>query len=1056
MAEPAPQARRRSERQATQTLLTALAVVALGLAAIWPLFRQPALACTDDLGFHLLRLTQLAHLLDNGILYSRWAPDMALGYGFPFFNFYAPLAYYFAAAVSALGPGLNLGMRLTFALGILGSGLAAYRLARDHFSRPAALTAAAAVMYAPYHGYDVYFRGNLAEALAWPFLALALWAMGRLARRGASLWLPLAALAAAAVLLTHNVFALIFMPLLALYGATEAWFGRKMTSGRSEGRFHGPWQRLAVVVGALLLALGLSAFFWLPAMWEQRYVHIDRLLVPPVFVYWNNFISLGELFALPRAIQPALLNPSPPRGLGLLPALLALPALVSLWRWRDRRRRQVVFFGAALILYAFLMTAASEPLWSSFPLLEFVQFPWRLLGPAAIALAILIAATVELGLELWRARAAAGASLVAGGTIAVLVLSSLFWFDPRYCGGLEEPLIGDLAAYEQATDTIGTTAKGEYLPRTVRLYPPQPVPAPDRFAAATLPDGVQLLQQSDRPLRATALLEAAAPVQITANVFAYPGWRALVDGDTVLVTPEEDYGRVTFALPPGRHEVVVSFGETPLRLAADVVSGATMLVLVLLSWRYRDHKSPSPGTAEGGSNAGFLLLGLALFGVVAGLLPRTANPFYREDLGFVEAPRDIGYQGGMRWHGFNRAVDQPVPSAGNVRYDLFWSAAAPPAANYQTTLHLLDPDGQLWSEKDTTAPRDFRSAPPTSTWLPGQIAQDSHLLAPLPGTPPGIYEVWLLLFDRQTLQPVRPLQNQGQDVTVERLEIGRPIRPATLAELQPQYLAGTTWAPLRLLGYNLDRSEAAPGEPFLLTLFWQAEESSTEAYSVQLDLLSEEGEAVLNRQLPPVRAGFPTTGWRAGDVWRGQHLLRLPAGLESGRYHWRLDLCRGEESCEPLDDPLDLGTLVINAPIRQFDAPAMALPIEAHLGGVATLAGANLTPEELIPGSTLQVSLVWNARQETDTSYHVFLHLLGPEDTVIAQSDGEPASWTRPTTGWLAGEVILDERLLVVPAELPSGDYRLVAGLYEPENGIRLALPDGESAILIHRFTIEP
>ena len=83
---------RRPSRRYGGPLLTALAIGALGLVAVWPLFRRPALVCTDDLGFHLLRLTQLDHLLANGVLYSRWAPDMALGYGFPFFNFYAPLA----------------------------------------------------------------------------------------------------------------------------------------------------------------------------------------------------------------------------------------------------------------------------------------------------------------------------------------------------------------------------------------------------------------------------------------------------------------------------------------------------------------------------------------------------------------------------------------------------------------------------------------------------------------------------------------------------------------------------------------------------------------------------------------------------------------------------------------------------------------------------------------------------------------------------------------------------------------------------------------------------
>ena len=182
---------------------------------------QPSLPCSDDAAFHLLRLTQLDHLLRQGVLFSRWAPDMAQGYGFPFFNFYAPLSYYLAEGVSLLAGNLNLGMRITFALGVYLAGLSAYRLSRDHFSRPAAIVTAVAYMYAPYFAYDILFRGNLAESVAWLFLPLSLWTMGRLARTGQNRWLVAAALSYAAVLLTHNVFALIYSPLLGLYGLIE-------------------------------------------------------------------------------------------------------------------------------------------------------------------------------------------------------------------------------------------------------------------------------------------------------------------------------------------------------------------------------------------------------------------------------------------------------------------------------------------------------------------------------------------------------------------------------------------------------------------------------------------------------------------------------------------------------------------------------------------------------------------------------------------------------------------------------------------------------------------
>lgn len=51
--------------------VTTLSVVAMGLVAVYPILFGPALPCTDDAAFHLLRLTQLDSLLQQGIWYSR-------------------------------------------------------------------------------------------------------------------------------------------------------------------------------------------------------------------------------------------------------------------------------------------------------------------------------------------------------------------------------------------------------------------------------------------------------------------------------------------------------------------------------------------------------------------------------------------------------------------------------------------------------------------------------------------------------------------------------------------------------------------------------------------------------------------------------------------------------------------------------------------------------------------------------------------------------------------------------------------------------------------------
>ena len=592
---------------------TALTLLALSLPASYPLC-SGSLPCSDDAAFHLLRLTQLDHLLRQGVFYSRWAPDMAQGYGFPFFNFYAPLAYYFAEITSLLAGNLNLGMRLAFALGFYLTGLTTYLLARDHFSRPAALVTAVAVIYAPYFAYDVYFRGNLAESLAWPLLPLALWAIGRLARTNERRYLLLTAVTYAAILLTHNVFALIFSPLLALYGLWEIvnsqWSmvngQRSMVNGRRPPLTIDNWQlTIGNLLLSLLLGLGLAAFFWLPAIAERGLVHSDRLLVPPIFVYWGNFVTLAEIFTPPQTVYADLINPSPARALGLVPVLLALPGLLLGWRL-PHLRRTVIFFGAATAVYTFLMTAASEPLWANLPLIEDVQFPWRLLGPAALTLAMLVGASVDALRKPYSASRepysvdhnsqftihnSQFTILLPALFITALILSALPWLDARFCPGLADPTIADLQAFERDSATIGTTAKGEYLPRTVAYMPAEPATEP----FAPLPETAVLLSATRTPLRLEAAIQAGEPFTLTANIFDYPGWRAELNGRSIPITPAPGTGLITLPIPPGDHTLAIRFATTPLRAAANALSWVSLLLLIFLVIRipYSVHNSQS-------------------------------------------------------------------------------------------------------------------------------------------------------------------------------------------------------------------------------------------------------------------------------------------------------------------------------------------------------------------------------------------------------------------------------------------------------------------------------
>jgi hypothetical protein len=59
------------------------------------------------------------------------------------------------------------------------------------------------------------------------------------------------------------------------------------------------------------------------------------------------------------------------------------------------------------------------------------------------------------------------------------------------------------------------------------------------------------------------------------------------------------------------------------------------------------------------------------------------------------------------------------------------------------------------------------------------------------------------------------------------------------------------------------------------------------------------------------------------------------------------------------------------------------------------------------------------------------LHLGDSQGQIVAQRDSEPGGGLALTTTWLPGETIVDHHGLLIPLGTPSGEYRLLLGLYE-------------------------
>ncbi|HID63841.1 MAG TPA: hypothetical protein EYP49_14050, partial [Anaerolineae bacterium] len=231
----------------------------LTLFALYPLL-QPGLPNTADGALHLYRTVELDQCWQDGVYYPRWAPDLFLGYGYPIFNFYAPLLYYLAEVLHVFGfsfqsaiKAIQVGTFLLYSLGM-------YVFARDIMGRKPALLAAAAYVYAPYRFKEAFVQGDYPQFLALALLPLVFWAFRRIIVTRKPVYIIVGACLYGALILSHNITAMLTSPFLGLYivWMILSFSRRNLVS------------EVLPALAALALGLGLTAFFWLPALYEKR------------------------------------------------------------------------------------------------------------------------------------------------------------------------------------------------------------------------------------------------------------------------------------------------------------------------------------------------------------------------------------------------------------------------------------------------------------------------------------------------------------------------------------------------------------------------------------------------------------------------------------------------------------------------------------------------------------------------------------------------------------------------------------------------------------------
>jgi hypothetical protein len=251
----------------------------------------------------------------------------------------------------------------------------------------------------------------------------------------------------------------------------------------------------------------------------------------------------------------------------------------------------------------------------------------------------------------------------------------------------------------------------------------------------------------------------------------------------------------------------------------------------------------------------------------------------------------------------------------------------------------------------------------------------------------------------------------------------------------------------RVVGWEFEEQTVQPSDAVAtadtaidLVVYWQAGTADGGDYVSFARLLGRGHELAGEVNRRPACGMVPTDLWQPGQVWRDPYRVlvaedaRAPSRLrvEVGLYNPKADETLGA---------VRVGEARLAPPVS---LPEVESPLVIELADGITLRGYNLVPEQVNAGQTITLTLHWKVWQTPSTDYQVFVHLLGDAPKPVAQGDGPPLGGDYPTSMWATGETIVDPHPVLLPGDLPVGEYRLLVGMYELETLERLPRVDGK------------
>jgi len=550
-------------------------IILLTFLSAAPIIFGKGIPSHADWHIHIEHAYNFKRCFWQGQWFPRWIDAQVNGYGLPIFNYYAPLVYYLFVALDLIFKNVILSIKGAFIIPMVLCSVFGYLYLRRHGSPASSTIALAFIIFSPAIHIFIYNTNWPTSTLALAFLFLALYGIDIFDKNKdfdlKSFLLTSAGYALMAVshLATAFVFTLIAVPycLLSLYLYRTKKFVKNIF--------------LSFAMGA-----SLAGFYLFPACMEKKLVHTDEVLTKaPLWDFSKNFLFTyldrnkdeGYAWAIfdhrYYEVSNALF------GLAVLICIAMLVLNMEKIKQYFNEPFRVNIAITMFVISFLMMTPLSIFVWLMIKPMQTIQFPWRFTTFILPFGAAIMVYAFDLAGHLAKEKVNLSGYKFLFNSIA-LVFACLVYVDfinMYHWKWVPEQSLSKAAQYVLWPNE-------EYRPNTTNDPNWKEIDfkrdfSPSIYSSDPLSD-ITLIKWFSHERIFEVFSQGEHFIRLR-NLY-FPGWSVYIDEKSTKFNMDQKVGLITFSVPPGKHQIRVSFEPTPLRKGSAYISIIALVIYFLM------------------------------------------------------------------------------------------------------------------------------------------------------------------------------------------------------------------------------------------------------------------------------------------------------------------------------------------------------------------------------------------------------------------------------------------------------------------------------------------